>query len=254
MKAIAPLPSAPSCTHTSLNFLIYRPWKKLQLGYLRGIQAGDLRMRKVFSGSRTKTEMFVARRVIPMDSPEVAQTTPLIIDFAMIQNLKIDKNTDYVRGEILGFCEVAERGYGLGDNDEPRGKTAIKKSQKPRTVRPILTNLSVKTEARKSGVGGKLMEACEKAVADWGGDEMILEVESDNERALEFYKKRGYGEVFTDPACRRFNTNGFFLTKERCAKICMRKVFEDSSQQNPANSAVNDLSKMFQSFRETVFN
>jgi ribosomal protein S18 acetylase RimI-like enzyme len=237
----------------------------MQLGYLRGIQSADLRRRR--TNPESKNEMLVARRVIPMDSPEVAQSTPLILDWNQIYNMeeRIPKNKktptmDYVRGEILGFCEVTQRAYGLGDDDKPRRMQSARQFSAS-SVRPILTNLSVKDEARKSGIGSQLVEACEATVAQWetsNGNvptEIILEVESDNEKALAFYKKRGYEEVFTDPACRRYTTSGFFLSKERCSKICMRKELSASGSSSSEQKApAMDLSKMLQSIRENVFN
>jgi GNAT superfamily N-acetyltransferase len=154
---------------------------------------------------------------------------------------------DYVRGDVLGFVEITERPYGLGvPYDGSR-----EKRKRSKILRPVLTNLSVKTEARSSGIGSKLLKACERAVVQWKFSEIVLEVEFDNEKALEWYKKRGYEEVFTDPSCRRFSTKGFFLTKERCAKICMRKEIGKgipisvSSQSNPLD--------LFKSLRQAVF-
>lgn len=213
--------------------------------------------------------MFVARRVIPMKSPKVALTTPLILDLDRIENLEIDVVTsggspigtiDYVRGEIVGFCEVSERQYGLGDvAGATRGKRKTPNGR-PNPYRPFLTNLSVTNEARNSGIGSKLVEACEAAVEDWGGVEVILEVEADNDRALAFYEKRGYDTVFSDPTGRRFTTGGFFLSKERCIKVCMRKPLDGSTTAPrkldiamSTKSAIADLSKLFQSLRESVF-
>ncbi|KAI2509015.1 hypothetical protein MHU86_5391 [Fragilaria crotonensis] len=173
------------------------PWTRVQLKYLSSIQAADLRRRKLNTNDdASPVAMFVARRVIPMKSPEVAQTTPLILDLDRIENLDIDLNTrgtiDYVRGDVVGFCEVSERPYGLGDvPGATRGKRQASNGR-PNPRRPFLTNLSVTSEARNSGIGSQLMEACEAAVESWGGEEVILEVEADNNRALEFYQKRGY--------------------------------------------------------------
>ena len=246
----------------------HRPWTLVQLKYLSTIQAADLRRRKRNTrDDAPPVEMFVARRVIPMKSPEVALTTPLILDLERIQNLELDRSTvrssrtvDYVRGEIVGFCEVSERPYGLGDvPGATRGKRKSPNGR-PNPWRPFLTNLSVINDARNSGIGSQLMEACETAVEDWGGEEVILEVEADNERALAFYQKRGYDTVFSDPTGRRFTTAGFFLSKERCIKVCMRKPLDGSATQPrkfdialSSKSAMGDLSKLFQTLRASVF-
>lgn len=248
-------PNLPTYLHT---LLYYSPWKKVQLGYLRTIQAHDLlRRRTVAEG---KNEMFVARRVVPMTTPTVAKSTPLILDLDRIQNGSSDGDDDYVRGEILGFCEVSERPYGLlddkKDNNGPQQPVRRTRQRRKGPLRPILTNLSVKCDARSSGIGGQLVQACEQIVAgSWTNyNEIVLEVETDNESALEFYEKRGYDAMFTDPACRRYSTKGFFLGKERCSKICMRKHVEDAEPELAAeNGTKMDLSKVFQNLRETVF-
>jgi len=196
-------------------------WKKFQLAYLRGLQSADLRRRRTMPEARNA--MFVAREVRVADSREVAKTKPLILDLDRIQNCNVNDTGDYVKGGIVGFVEVTERAYGLGNPYDNLPRRSHKKRSLS-NMRPILTNLSVKAKARKSGIGSQLLEACEKAVSSWDDNtEIILEVEIDNPSASEFYKKRGYEELFTDPTCRRFNTNGLVLRKERCAKICMRK-------------------------------
>ena len=102
--------------------------------------------------------------------------TPLILDVSNVYP-KIttdDREQDWIRGEIIGFCEVMERG------------------RRP----PILTNLSVRADARDCRIGSKLVEACEDAVVvDFGDKEIFLEVESDNVKALQFYHRRGYQVV-----------------------------------------------------------
>ena len=227
------------------------PWKSLQLGYLRGLQSADLRRRR---SSKPPNEMFVARRVVPLESPLALQNTPLILDVKSINNLSgPDPSQDYVRGEVLGFCEVSERPYSLGETEDAgKGRGS--------TLRPILTNLSVKDDTRKSGIGSKLVDACEDAVLEWEGghDEIILEVEDDNQKALEFYARRGYQQLFADPACRRFNTGGFLLTKERCTKICMKKNLSvkrtlSLSAGETIVGEKKDFSNLIQSLKESVF-
>lgn len=191
-----------------------------------------------------RNAMFVAREVRVADgSYEVAKTKPLILDVSKIQNFSVDKNGNYVKGEIVGFVEVTERAYGLGNpyDNMPRRRHKRRSSS---NMRPILTNLSVKAKARKSGIGSQLLDACEQVVSTWKDDsEIILEVEMDNPSALEFYKRRGYEELFTDPACRRFNTNGLILRKERCAKICMRKGLNEgikkAGKENKDEKSIN---------------
>jgi GNAT superfamily N-acetyltransferase len=273
-------------------FLIKSPWKLVQLNYLAALQSADLKRRSRKSnqdeGKETNNKnnnkddyniaMFVARRVVPVksSSPQIAQSTPLILDLESIYphpppvSSLIENSTplEYVRGEILGFCEVMERPYGLGHQHDdvtvPRGKklsriNSITGISNP--IRPFLTNLCVRGNARAVGIGGTLVEACEYAVAGWQDDdgrqrrEIVLEVEQDNPAALQFYQKRGYDIVFSDPACRRFTTHGLWLTKERCTKVCMRKVIgvaQTSIKPSSDKSSKGNLSKLFQTFYDIV--
>ncbi len=173
----------------------------------------------------------------------------------------------YTTGDILGFVDVTEKNFGLagdvnvngangesngstnGENSQSdgdvdpsdmligygesttiaSGKTApIRRKSRQRSLRPILTNLSVSKEARCSGVGSALVDACEDIVMDeneWSRKyyEMVLEVEEENVAAQRFYEKRGYIALFADPTSRRYDTSGFLLKNERTTKICYRK-------------------------------
>jgi len=52
---------------------------------------------------------------------------------------------------------------------------------------------------------------------------VILLVDEDNTNAIQFYDRRGYQAVFSDPASRRYETSGLFVRNVRSTKICMRK-------------------------------
>jgi len=199
------------------------PWKELQLYYLRNVQTSDLKFRRI-SGERPNS-MFVARRVLKMQDRTVHRWTPLLIEQEGVFGVDVMED-DYVSGEVLGFCEVTKRPYGLGrlpSEGKGRGSTTRKYASHNPT-RPILTNLAVSPEARKAGIGSALLDRCEQSViADLGASEVVLEVEYDNPRAKRFYEKRGYNVVFEDPACRRFDTSGLLLKQKKCTKICMRK-------------------------------
>ena len=205
-----------------------RLWKKLLLAQLRVLFKGDLRMRRMTR--RNQNEMFVARRIVSSSSPEARLNLPPVVDWSTVYNQEalpplVGSMDEYARGEVIGFCEVTERPFGIVETDA--GDTTMTSEPGGFVVRdrPLLTNLSVKKEARKSGIGGRLLEVCERAVMDWDNSvkEMILEVEDDNPNALAFYKKRGYEVVYTDPARRRFTLDGFFLRQERCTKFIMRR-------------------------------
>jgi ribosomal protein S18 acetylase RimI-like enzyme len=194
-------------------------WKELQLGYLRTLQQADLRRRRNLKPDTNM--MFVARRVLPA-TEFASRTTPLLLDLSKVNNLATQRG-DFVRGDVLGFVEVTQRSYGLGGeqlglDDESRAQL---RTNSHYSTRPVLTNLSVDYEARGSGVGGRLLEKCEQQVQrKWFMNEIILEVEDDNINALNFYTKRGYKELFEDPASRRYDTNGLILRQLRVSDTC----------------------------------
>ena len=228
------------------------PWKEAQINYLKNLQRADLARRRL--KYEESNEMFLAYEVIPVTSEATAFKKPLILDLKTVENLSsADKNSgvEYVRGDLLGFCEITRRPYGLGKkqnviyDDEP----AIEPSP-----RPILTNLAVKKKMRKYGVGSKLLDACEQHVAQrWNLDEIILEVEDYNTRALDFYSKRGYELIFDDPASRRYDVSGLVLRKVRCTRKVFRKVFSKSKGQGPGkeDTVTIDLD-FFKRIRQTV--
>ena len=204
-------------------------WKEWQLSYLRNLQRSDLTVRRQRDGHINM--MFVARRVVPATRHN-AKHTPLLLDTSRVQNLpsrhhnhKHNQQVDYVRGEILGFVEVTQRPYGLRTDDENNDANANN------IRRPVLTNLSVRATARRSGVGSHLVAVCEAAVRrEWPlQPEMILEVEDDNVAAQRFYERRGYSVVLEDPASRRYDTSGLFLRQVRCKRIVLRKNLRDAA-------------------------
>jgi ribosomal protein S18 acetylase RimI-like enzyme len=219
-------------------------WKEWQLSYLRTLQQADLRRRR--KRDTNTNMMFVARRVVPA-SGNMVQTTPLILDLATVVNLKDASPTnDYVRAEVLGFVEVTQRPYGLGDKlvgFDDASKIQLRKSDFYEK-RPILTNLSVAYDARKSGLGSRLMETCEQEVArDWDMKEIILEVEDENMNALQFYLNRGYTILFADPTNRRYDTTGLTLQQVRCSRQVMRKPLGFGQIQDAAGEVQSTLNQ-----------
>lgn len=156
--------------------------------------------------------MFLAFAAEPALNSRYYQRRPLITDNNEIYNLP-DYVADqpFVRGELLGFCEITKRHYGLG-------------MQEDEIVRPVLTNLAVSRRARTLGIGSKLLDRCERHVArNWRMNEIVLEVEDYNTQALEFYVKRGYEVLYADPASRRFDVGGLVLRKVQCTRQVLRK-------------------------------
>lgn len=196
----------------------HRPWKEAQISYLKTLQAGDLRRRR--DRYPRSNEMFLAYTVEPALDDRYFRNQPIIMDNGEIYNLpNYVADQPFVRGEIIGFVEITQRPYGLGTDDN-RGSYVGQE-----VVRPVLTNLAVSRKARTLGIGSKLLDRCERHVArNWKMNEIVLEVEDYNDNAANFYQKRGYSLLFSDPASRRFDVQGLVLRKVRCTRQVFRKV------------------------------
>jgi ribosomal protein S18 acetylase RimI-like enzyme len=59
-------------------------------------------------------------------------------------------------------------------------------------VRGLVENIYVRPEYRNSGIGGDLLAAAERRLADRGADVVALETLADNDDARRFYRRHGY--------------------------------------------------------------
>ncbi len=233
----------------------------MQLAYLKNLQLGDVKGKKFLLSRNINNSMFVARQIIPCTTDEKVKVDERIDLSTFTKNrneeekqtiyntdLLADKSSLYKRGPLLGFVDVSEKTFGLATNankeviqymdendsgsDESNANNNSKNSPiRKRALRPVLTNLSVQKDARKSGVGSALVDACEKIVqSTWSTtyNEMVLEVEGENELAQKFYEKRGYVRQYADPSARRFDTSGIILKDVRTTKIAYRKELKSS--------------------------
>ena len=246
------------------------PWKELSLSYLRTIQMADLRRRR--SRNTNTNAMFVAYRVEEATA-DTALSKPLILNSREVYNLQslpgaTDQSKDYVRSDVLGFCEVTIVPFGIGapvtinprksvlvpalvdsngnfyDDDMPNNSPVTPPSPTRTNIadRPVLTNLSVAINARKSGVGSKLVDACEKTVSrEWGKSEIVLEVEEDNVTASSWYQKRGYRVLFSDSISKRYDVGGLVVKKVPCTRQVLRKPLNNrSTTQRATVASIND--------------
>ena len=175
--------------------------------------------------------MFLAYEVKPA-TRFAAMTEPLLLPEQLQTAFHVprDGDKDYVKGVLLGFVEVTQRQYGIGQAGRS-GSDSYTGSNSETPYRPVLTNLAVAPRARKSGIGSKLLEACElHARKEWKLNEIVLEVEDYNAKALQFYTKRGFQVIFSDPASRRYDVNGFMIKKVRGRREVLRKVFSGAPQ------------------------
>jgi ribosomal protein S18 acetylase RimI-like enzyme len=216
--------------------------KAWQINYLKNLQAADLERRR--DRSPDTNEMFLAYEIRDATGTDAALSQPLLMDDELEGAFNLgggggsSSNTNsncYVRGDLLGFVEITQRSYGLGGTsvESPSLLEGLASATSGRKMRPVLTNLAVSKESRKYGIGSRLLEACEDhAYADWKMAEMILEVEDYNDEGLEFYRRRGYEIIFSDPASRRYDIQGFWLNKVRCRRDIMRKPLDGISRRN----------------------
>lgn len=245
------------------------PWKAMQLAYLRNFQTGEILARNAFNKEQF-VNLIVARRVYAtsagtniLGKTKKNRGVNLIDDDArQIFNADLltwsTVNGDctagrgVVVGEIIGYCEVSEKNFGLGGNYETT-KQRRRSGSGENKLRPYLSNLSVVEYARRSGVGSKLLDAGEEAVRSWnvGHSEIVLQVEEDNPNAIQFYKRRGWEFVFADPTCRRYDTSGFFLKECRVTKYAMMKRLDVGTT---ATTDASNESESGRSFIEKVMN
>ena len=261
------------------------PWKAMQLAYLRNFQTGEILARNAFNKEQF-VNLIVARRVyaappsgtnkIKIRGMKKHRRVNLIDDeddayqifnADLLNSSSTTKNGDgssatghMVAGEIIGYCEVSEKNFGLGGNYESmkqkrRNTSSTTTTPGENKLRPYLSNLSVVDYARRSGVGSKLLDAGEAAVRNWnaGHTEIVLQVEEDNTNAIQFYKRRGWEFVFADPTCRRYDTSGFFLRECRITKYAMIKRLDAitpdaTNDSDESDSTTSFIEKFMSSF------
>jgi ribosomal protein S18 acetylase RimI-like enzyme len=200
--------------------------------------------------------MFLAYEVKAATSKKDYLSKPLVLDLDSVYHKRqlladssssSSKDVDFVKGDLIGFVEITQRAYGLGDTVS---------SDDSDMLRPVLTNLAVRHDARKSGIGSKLLDVCEQhIVKNWNMNECVLEVEDYNTRANKWYQNRGYRVLFSDPAARRYDVSGVVLKKVRGQRDIMRKVLT-LQQAQQADSETLSVSKAYSrilaQLRETV--
>ena len=122
-------------------------------------------------------------------------------------------------------------------------------------MRPVITNLAVRADSRKLGLGRQLVQTVCDSIQSWEDcdfKEVVLQVEEDNIGGIRFYERLGFETVFLDPACRRYDTNGLVLRQMPITKIAMRKELSTRGKRDQ-NSLFSSLQDGFlRSFKEIV--
>lgn len=228
------------------------PWKSVQLAYLRHLQYSDLRTRKYMTGPQN--DMFIAREVKVTKKQTELQPELMLPDLSQIMNSNVlpplegDDEMYSLDNEVIGFCEISARVFSLPE-------FCYENNVPTKAYRPVLTNLAVKKSARRSGVGTALVNTCENAVMNlWNPsyDDIVLQVEEDNPKGFNFYKKLGYNFVYSDPSTRRFDTSGWFLEEVRSTKNCLRKELRKIDNKDENDDFLASFVSGFRALREKI--
>jgi ribosomal protein S18 acetylase RimI-like enzyme len=178
-----------------------------------------------------------------------------------------DEAPMYVKGPLVGFVEIVHTPYSLGVLDDP---DMLQAGMKPH--RPLLRNLVVAEHARNAGIGSRLLEACERHVqTHWQMNELVLEVDdlwsesspppsspdigsvdeqdtvaaaaTSTPSAVEFYRKKGYEVVFSDPESKRYDEEtGEVIGQIQCRRDVMRKLFGGDGDPTDVSSSKHEHS------------
>jgi ribosomal-protein-alanine N-acetyltransferase len=73
--------------------------------------------------------------------------------------------------------------------------------------------IDIRAEARRTGLGSRLMEAAEARIKEQGGRLMVLEVAVNNGPAIAFYKRHGYTVDKTIPGYYNGELDALFMVK-----------------------------------------
>ena len=84
---------------------------------------------------------------------------------------------------------------------------------------------------RKCGVGIALIQACENAVVQLsrgggGYEEVFTQVDIDNTKAINLFRKCGYQDHFADPTCTKVVPDSLFANETTVTKLMMRKMLD----------------------------
>jgi len=87
----------------------------------------------------------------------------------------------------------------------------------------VLSNLAVRPDKRKLGIGRMLLKESEGVVQTWGYNSIFLLVDSQNMNAQKLYKKCGFKAVFEgEGTCVAIGAVG--LRTQECVNVCYKKV------------------------------
>lgn len=131
----------------------------------------------------------------------------------------------YSRMELLtyirrrsAFTLVAERVPPRAGKDAKPWLGGFLVAEAGRPAGHIIT-IDVRAEARRSGLGSRLMRETEKRLRELGCRSVLLEMAVDNQAALMFYKRLGFFLVKTIPRYYTTGVDAFVLKKELLSPV-----------------------------------
>jgi len=128
--------------------------------------------------------------------------------------------------EIIGCCEVIEERLDIITSPTRSITLSERERRKAARPRPLIENLCVRQQYRRSGVGIALLQACEQAVQLWPGhDEIFSQVGEDGSPAYQLFLKCGYQFLFADPTCKDMTLDDAIFAKEIVVTKLMLKKF-----------------------------
>jgi len=128
--------------------------------------------------------------------------------------------------EIIGCCEVIEEQLDIITSPTANITRTERERRKTARYRPIIENLCVRQNYRRSGVGTALVHACEQAVKLWQGhDEIFVQIGDDNIQSYRLFLKCGYQFLFADPTCHKVTLDDIFFAREVTVTKSMLRKF-----------------------------
>ena len=129
-----------------------------------------------------------------------------------IDQMCFARGISYTRRE-LAFYIARKRGFTLVAERDGRIVGFLVVGRDCESQGHVIT-IDVLPEARRSGLGSRLMAAAEERLRALGCSAVFLETAVDNAPALAFYKRHGYSIVQTIPRYYLDSIDGLVLAKE----------------------------------------
>ena len=135
-----------------------------------------------------------------------------------IDQLCFEPGIAYSRRELAWYMKLRGAFTMVGESrSSPRGKWNIlgfAVGQQPRRGLGHIVTIDVLPDARRSGLGSRLMEEIEKRLQADGCETIFLETAVDNTAAIKFYKRLGYFIVKTIPRYYLDKIDALMMSKE----------------------------------------